>query len=481
MTEQPPIIGANEVVSPADLLDELVGFIRRFVAAPPDALTAITLWVAHAHALDAFDSTPRLALLSPEPGSGKTRVLEVLELLTPAPMHALNASAPAVFRTIENARPTLLLDEVDALFGKRGKDDSAEDLRALLNAGHRKGATIPRCVGPQHNVSLFPVFCAVALAGLGDLPDTVMSRSIVVRMRRRAPGERVEPFRHRVNAPEGHTLRDRLAAWAATVVEELDGAWPDMPHGITDRPADVWEALLSVADAAGGHWPETARTACVELCKVVANREASLGVRLLTDLRIVFGDEDRLSTETVLERLHRLEEAPWGDLRGRPLDARGLARRLTAYEVASTKVRIGDATLRGYRREDLWDVWNRYVPSSVPTSPERAEQAEHSRSQAPSSVPLTVAVPEHGRHVPEHGRYAEHDSPPLSSHVPGVPHVPDLRGRSDGDDRGDQDPRPGTGLVDLPVGHLEPCRECGAVATMRDELGPICRDHRGAA
>jgi hypothetical protein len=51
-------------------------------------------------------------------------------------------------------------------------DQSNEDLRALLNSGYKRGATIPRCVGPKHDVQNFTVYCATALAGLGELPDT---------------------------------------------------------------------------------------------------------------------------------------------------------------------------------------------------------------------------------------------------------------------------------------------------------------------
>ncbi|CAN5830724.1 hypothetical protein BH24ACT3_BH24ACT3_11470 [soil metagenome] len=355
-------------VDPARLLCDVETFLGTFVAFPTEhARVAATLWTAHAHAVDAFESSPRLALLSPEPGSGKTRALEVLELVTPLPMHVLSASAAAIFRSIEKAVPTLLFDEVDAIFGRRGKDDGNEDLRALLNAGHRRGATIPRCVGPTHDVRRFPVYAAVALAGLGDLPDTLMSRSVVVRMRRRAPGENVRPFRHRLAAPEGHALRDRLAAWADAAQDGLRDVWPAMPDGVTDRPADVWEPLLAVADAAGGIWPERARAACVELTRANVARDASLGIRLLSDLRAIFGDEDRLSTETILERLCAVEEAPWADLRGRPIDARGLARRLGAFEICSTKVRIDDKSVRGYRREDLFDAWQRYCPATTPT------------------------------------------------------------------------------------------------------------------
>ncbi|HET9256858.1 MAG TPA: DUF3631 domain-containing protein [Pseudonocardiaceae bacterium] len=86
------------------------------------------------------------------------------------------------------------------------------------------------------------------------------------------------------------------------------------------------------------------------------------GLRLLADLRTVFGTTDRISTETILERLRGLDESPWSDLRGKALDSRGLAHRLKPYGITSTKVKIADASVRGYRREDLHDAWQRYLP-----------------------------------------------------------------------------------------------------------------------
>lgn len=376
------------------VLDAVEDLLRRFVAFPSEAAAvAVTLWAAHTHAVHEFDSTPRLALLSPEPGSGKSRTLEVLELLCPHTQAVLSASTAAVFRMIEKERPTLLFDEVDTVFGARGKDDSAEDLRGLLNAGHRAGAQIPRCVGKNFDVKMFPVFAAVALAGLGDLPDTLMSRSVVVRMRRRTPDEHVEPFRRREVDPEATHLRDTLAGWAYRHAAEMGQAYPTMPPGVTDRPADVWQALLAVADAAGGDWPERARKACVDLVAVAESREVSLGVRLLGDLRTVFGGDDRIATDDLLARLHGLDESPWSDLRGKPIDSRFLARMLRVYEVGSTKVKIGTASVRGYRRESLWDAWTRYLPQS-PQEAEPPEPAEPRRSDGGPEVPDTATVPE---------------------------------------------------------------------------------------
>lgn len=388
----------QKMISGAVLLDDVRDYLGRFVAFPsPEALAAVALWAAHAHLVMAGENTPRLALLSPEPGSGKTRVLEVLELLSPSPMFALSASAPAIFRSMAAAPRTLLFDEVDAIFGRHGKDDPAEDLRALLNAGHRRGATIPRCVGPAHDVVDFPVFGAVALAGLGDLPDTLMSRSVIVRMRRRLPTEAVEPFRRRMHAPEGEELRERLTCWADQVAEIVGDAWPAMPDGVTDRPADVWEPLLAIADAAGGHWPCTARTACTALVAVAESREASLGVRLLSDLRAVFSDAgtDRLATDEVLRRLHALDEAPWQDLRGRPLDARGLAWRLRGYDVRPHQFRDEhDGKARGYSLYGtdaagggLADAFARYLAPSGPGGTGTAGTAGTSQVSDPERVP----------------------------------------------------------------------------------------------
>ncbi len=446
----------------AGLLDDVRAFIKRFVALPSAAAeVAVTLWAAHTHLIGAFENTPRLALLSPEPGSGKTRALEILELLVPAPMHVLNASPAAIFRTIQSERPALLLDEVDTMFTRKGKDDEHQDLRGLLNSGYRAGAAIPRCVGPRHEVQMFPTFCAVALAGLGDLPDTLMTRSVVIRMRRRAPGEKVDPFRRRLHRYDGEDLRDRLATWAADIAFKVTDAYPTLPEDITDRPADVWEPLLSVAEAAGDEWPKLARAACVELVKAARTADSgSLGVRLLADLRTIFRGEDQLFTETILERLRDLDEAPWSDLRGKPLDARGLSSRLRQYGVSRTKVRIDKAVRQGYRAEDLHDPWQRYLPST-PAEGEHEEHPEHAWSGRPDSVPHAGRDGEHEEHpvphVPQGHSDGEQDSLPLTCGVPHVPHVPDDAGTETAA------PRPRCSLCGLAVaGPLDPAGRCPA-------------------
>ena len=345
-----------------ELLSDVRTFVLRFVAFPSAwCADAVALWAAHAHMVEHFHTTPRLAALSPEPESGKTRLLEILDVLTPKSMLILSPSVAAIFRKLAQQQVTLLFDKVDTIFTRRGKDDQSEDLRALLNAGYRRGASIPRCVGPRHEVQDFAVFAAVALAGIGDLPDTITTRSIVIGMRRRSAGEPVEPYRLRTNESEGHKLRDRLADWAAKVGKSAGDAWPDLPDEVADRRAEAWEPLIAIADLAGGDWPKRARVAAVADVAAYRGRAPSLGIRLLSDLRRLFGDQDAMATIAILEGLNALEESPWCELGGKPLNSRGLAMRLKQYGVTSKNVREGLSVSKGYAREDLHDAWQRYL------------------------------------------------------------------------------------------------------------------------
>ena len=344
------------------VLDAVQAFLSRFVIYPSEfALIAHVLWIAHTHLMNVWESTPRIAFLSPEPASGKTRALEISELLVPAPVEAVNVSPAYLFRKVgsKDGLPTILYDEIDTVFGPKAKEN--EEIRGLLNAGHRRGAVAGRCVvrGNIVETEEIPAYCAVALAGLGWLPDTILSRSVIIRMRKRKPGEKVEPFRRRVHASEGHALRDRLSRWTAGVASELTNVWPKMPDGIEDRNADMWEPLLAVADALGSDWPTKARVAAVAFVTSAREAEPSLGIRLLADLRMVFGNKSEMPTEAILRELHSLKESPWNDLKGKPLNDRGLANRLRQYEVKP--VVLGGGAHRGYRREDLHDVWERYV------------------------------------------------------------------------------------------------------------------------
>ncbi len=360
----------TEMPESARVLSSVKMFLQRFVAYPhDDAATAHALWVVHTHAAEAFDNTPRLAFLSPEPGSGKSRALEITELLTPRPLLAVNASVAAIFREVssEAGLPTLLLDECDAIFS--GKSDTSEDLRGLLNSGYRRGAHALRASvrGKEVVTEKWPSFCPVALAGLNTLPDTIMTRSVVIGMKRRRHDQHVEPYRRRVHSSEAADIYEAIAVFVSKNMSILENAWPDLPPSIQDRDADVWEPLIAIADAAGGDWPIAARVAAERMVADAHAKPATLGIRLLADIRLAMRDVDRISTVDLLDRLHSMDLAPWKSIKGEPIDARFLARMLTKYEIETNNtIKLDGRAVKGYLRSHFADAWDRYLSAPAP-------------------------------------------------------------------------------------------------------------------
>lgn len=346
----------------AALLAELAEFVRRFVVISPAQAGAIALWIVHTHAFDAADASPYLAVTSPEKRSGKSRLFEVLEIVVANPWKVITPTEAVVFRKIDGDRPTLLLDETDAIFGN--KAENHEGLRALLNAGNRRGTFVPRCVGTSQTLVSFSVFCPKAIAGIGELPDTIADRAIPIRLKRKARTEHAERFRRRDAEAEAETLYMNASGWAEHAVPTLAAARPDLPDELDDRAQDAWEPLLAIADLAGFDWSKRARAAALELATGSAVDEESAGVLLLADIRTVFAERsvDRLASSVLADALHEIEESPWGEWYGKPITATAIARLLKRYGVQPKKLRLGEETARGYERAWFEEEWQRYLP-----------------------------------------------------------------------------------------------------------------------
>src|SRR5690606_24088979 len=330
--------------SGASVLDAVREFVARYNAFPSEhCAPMLALWYAHTHAADHFYVTPRLILDSAEPGSGKTRVLEVAQFLVRAPEMTISATTAALFRMVADGPVTILFDEVDAIFNPKNGGNN-EDLRAMLNAGYKRSATIARCVGDARamKVERFPVYAPAALAGIaGHMPATITTRAITVHMKRRRADEHVAEFWEEDVEREARPLRERLATWMATAGERVGAARPTMPPNVRDRSAEIWRPLIAIADEAGDHWPDTARAACEYFVANAATQPDSIGIRLLADLRPLYTqhDADRMTPADILTALHTLDDAPWAEYQGKPLDPRRLSKLLSKYGVKSRDIK----------------------------------------------------------------------------------------------------------------------------------------------
>jgi hypothetical protein len=356
--------------STAELLDSCCAWVRRFVVLTVDQVNVLAAWILHTWAIQAAEFTPYLHITAPEKGCGKTRLLEALEAVVYSPCKTGGMSAAALLRTVDAERPTILLDEVDAAFG--GDKEFSEALRGILNEGFRRGGNYRKCVGKGHELRTFQVFGAKALAGIGKIPDTVSSRSIVIEMRRRSAAEKVERFRLREVRKAVLPLVTVLEAWAKSgAVPTLETARPSFPDELTDRQQDITEPLLAIADLADGEWPSKIRHSLVALFRSAGSEDSSLGVSLLRDIRAVFEsrngkDADRIYSVDLACALCDTEGSPWLEWdRGKGLTANALAKRLKSFHVSPQTIRMGANTGKGYMRDAFTEHWERYLPPTT--------------------------------------------------------------------------------------------------------------------
>jgi putative DNA primase/helicase len=345
-------------VNGAEVLNEASDTISKYVALPDGAADAIALWIVHAHSINAFSHTPRLNIQSPEKRGGKTTLRDVVATLVPKPLSTENLSTAVMFRIVDKYLPTLLADECDSWI------DGNEDLRGMLNAGHKRGGQALRCVGDNFEPRAFKVFAPVVLAGIGRLQGTLHDRAIVVRLARAKPGEVTARFDSR-HIEEETKLCRKLARWTADNFDTLKRCDPRLPESAFNRLADNWRPLFTVAEVAGGDWPTRCADAYAKLTATDDLDAHGVGTMLLADIREIYGDErtDKIPSARICELLAATEGRPWAEWgRQRKLiSPNQLANQLHRFGLSPKKIRFGEHTLQGYSREQFNEVFARYL------------------------------------------------------------------------------------------------------------------------
>lgn len=371
-----------EAVNGARLLDDLCSLLNRYMVLPEYAPTVIALWTVHTYAIAAADYTPYLLINSPVRECGKSTQLELLSCLTYRAQLTGGITAAALYRRIDRTAPTVLLDELDT----RLRSEGGENLRGVLNTGFHRSGKVTICVGDAHEDKDFKTFCAKALAGIGRPWDTVVSRSIPIRLER-APAARLAQLGKirgdRIGA-ECEPYRRQAQRWATDVIEELRETEPAVPSELGARQADVWRPLFAIAEVAGGEWPERARRAALGIYGAEGD-EADSSLLLLEDVRDLFasrGNPGALFSATIVEELSTLEHRPWPEYRhGQPLTKNAMAKIFGRFGIKPKQVREGthssDPQQRGYRLEWLQSAFSSYLP---PHPPEKVSHASHSEA-----------------------------------------------------------------------------------------------------
>ena len=366
---------SSQPVDAERLVTEIVGHIRSYVVMSDDAARIVALWIVMTWVHDqAAIHSPILLVTSPEPNSGKTTLLGVISFLVRRSLRTAGVTPAALYRAVEKWTPTVMVDEADTAFVEN------DDLRRVVNSGWSRGEGVLLCSGETNEPYVFPTFCPKALGMKGQkLPDTTLSRTIIIEMVRRKPNEQVMDFGY-VDDDRLAELRSELARYAADNADLLRRAHPAPPQGFENRRAANWRLLLAIADTAGEDWGRKARAAAEKIAGTTVSD--SVGTELLADIKKVFDarpDADSILSRQMIELLTADPESRWCEW-GRdrnPITQKQLAGLLREFHIISTTVHpAGWRHGKGYRRADFEEAWGRYLlpetPAASPTPPSEA-------------------------------------------------------------------------------------------------------------
>ena len=220
------------------VIDLVHRITEHYVALIPTQRVAVTLWILHAHIYDRFQITPRLALVSPVRGCGKTVLLSLIETFVPKPEKTDSITPAAIYHLIDTLHPTLLIDEGDNI----GLTLAGNGLyRQIFNSGHYK--TGNRRILYRGQLRRFSIYAPLAVAGIGQFPLPLMHRSIVIEMERYDGSGELQRFNGR--DPVIDYVYGRLRSWAREVSLDAD---PAMPPELRNRQADNWRPLIAIAE-----------------------------------------------------------------------------------------------------------------------------------------------------------------------------------------------------------------------------------------
>lgn len=365
----PQVVPDASVDGPS-ILTAVESFFTKYLVLPPHCALTVAIWVVATFCFRVFECFAYLAVLSPVKRCGKTRLTEALSLLAANAIRTVNISEAALFRLVDAVKPTLVMDEAEAL---TGRGERAEAIRALVNSGNRRDAVVPRCVGNSHKLKMFSVYCPKVIVGIGRCPDTVRDRSVMVSMHRKGRHQKVDRFLVRMITPKADDIRGQIKSFVEAHISEITEVYQQLDLTfLEDRDCESWEPLFAVLGVLDPSRLEELKRCSLSLTqrKSEADEDDSLALKLLVDIRAVWPKaQDHAYSRDLLELLKGLEDSPWRE--DYQLTCHKLARLLRSFGVTSRTVRVGNETGKGYDREDLKRVFSIYLESeaSHPSQP----------------------------------------------------------------------------------------------------------------
>lgn len=322
------------------MINQIKDYIQRYVVIEEVDAIVLAHYVLHTWAFNYSNATPYLYVHSSVKRSGKTRLLEVLEVLVREPIRTANISPAALFHVVEEYSPTLLVDEVDTVWSGARNDA----LRGVLNAGYKSGGYILRRAGEE--TKRYNCFSPKVLAGIhtGHLAGTIIDRSIPIELKRKSTETKVDYFFHDEAKLETEPLRVKIENWVDGLPKNFAKNNPKMLDNVTDRQWEISRPLLSI----GKHLKyKKTREAFDEVLSRKILSDQSETEEALNVIKDIFDDsgEQRIFTEEIIREL------------GEPWNGHKLGNVLSEFLIKPTTVRKGNQVRKGYKREQFSEAF----------------------------------------------------------------------------------------------------------------------------
>jgi hypothetical protein len=341
----------------------------------PEVTLPLALWTIGTHCFRFFDSFAYVVITSKTKRAGKTRLSEIISFAASQPMNFSSMTPSTLFRVINPdpkkyyppsdpfIPPTIIFDEAESL-----SSEAAGTMRSVLNAGYRKGQSVPRTIGQQ--VIQFQVYCPKVFILIGDVYDTLRDRSIIIDMKR---GDSPKRFLYDEAQREGAVLRAEIkASLQAPAPDEIDSAYHNQrAQFLSDRDEEIWLPLFAICKTFAPNRLRELQRIAVDLSAMkTADKKAYKNLdlfeskseqneyaeRAAIDLLAVINGEKAISTAEAVAKLRDLDLSPWRTYRGGGIDQHLLSDLLAGIGIPSVNVRFGKSVLKGYRKLDVQTV-----------------------------------------------------------------------------------------------------------------------------
>lgn len=360
-----------EPVIVADLLADIEGVVNRHVVLKPEAATALAVWILHTYVFELRDTVAYVAIESPEKRCGKTTLLSVLAAMAHRPLIASNLTIGALFSVIDVCRPTLFIDEADTFLAGNGT------MRGIINSGNtwrsayvlRLAQSKPKrgsddTVRPPENgesgFRKFSCWCPKVIAMIGQAPDTIADRSIVVPMSRKLTSEACAPL----TELKADDIKAKCVRFALDFGPEIAGAGKIRGQGLNDRAVDTFDPLYVIARMAGEGWEQKLHAAALALSS--GAQEQSSRTELIKDILSAFmlSGQEKLFSRDLADILRNDQGRKTLSLESSSLNEFRISQILRPYGIRPRNVRIGSRVGKGYDLMELFDAFKRYIPKN---------------------------------------------------------------------------------------------------------------------